>query len=134
MSNPMRWKCEIDGCFNRLKRPKIEVFAECFPRGICFGDVDMVVEIGGHLLFGEWKSRPSAIPRGQRLLHDALLGYGHALILIVGNAETMKLDSFVHSFRRDDGRIDRLEGRTLDDLKHTISVWADWADTHKRAA
>ena len=32
--NPMRWDCERDGCFNVLRRPKIEVFADCFPRRI----------------------------------------------------------------------------------------------------
>ena len=29
--NPLRWDCERQGCFNLKRRPKIEVFADCFP-------------------------------------------------------------------------------------------------------
>lgn len=48
--NPLRWDCERRGCFNLKRRPKIEVFAECFPGRINFGDVDGIVEIGGNAL------------------------------------------------------------------------------------
>lgn len=30
--NELRYNCETQGCFNIKKRPKIEIFAECFPR------------------------------------------------------------------------------------------------------
>ena len=46
--NPMRWDCEKSGCFNVKCRPKIEVFAECFPGRINFGDMDGRVELGGY--------------------------------------------------------------------------------------
>ncbi len=43
----------------------LEEFAQCFPRGIRFGDVDGMVEINNHFLFIECKSGNQEIPRGQ---------------------------------------------------------------------
>jgi len=51
----MRWDCEKQGCFNLKKRPKIELFADCFPGAISFGDVDGRVEYKGRFLELEWK-------------------------------------------------------------------------------
>jgi len=48
--NPLRWDCQKRGCFNLKRRPKIEIFAECFPGRINFGDVDGIVEINGNAL------------------------------------------------------------------------------------
>ncbi|MAG24660.1 hypothetical protein CMI47_03685 [Candidatus Pacearchaeota archaeon] len=65
--NPMRWDCQTQGCFNKKCRPKIEVFAECFPRRINFGDVDGSIEINGYELKLEWKNTGHAdIKGGQR--------------------------------------------------------------------
>ena len=130
----MRWKCDFRGCFNQKKRPKIEVFHDCFPRGINFGDVDMVVEIGGQLLFGEWKPSASPIGRGQRMLHDALVAIGATVIVIVGDAETMVISEYtVRSSHLPDGaRLVR--PATLDGLKEQIARWAMWADAQRRVA
>ena len=38
--NPLRWDCATRGCFNQKCRPKIELFAGCFPDRMSFGDVD----------------------------------------------------------------------------------------------
>ena len=62
--NPMRWDCDTDGCFNVKRRPKIEMFADCFPRRINFGDVDGLVEIGGRFCLLEWKGQGGALRRG----------------------------------------------------------------------
>jgi hypothetical protein len=53
--NPIRWDCR-NGCFNELMRPKIEAFAECFPRNIGMMDIDGTVELNGHFLFLEFKT------------------------------------------------------------------------------
>jgi len=53
--NPMRWDCQKQGCFNKKKRPRIEMFAECLPGKIAVGDVDGLVEIKGNFLFLEFK-------------------------------------------------------------------------------
>ena len=55
--NPMRWDCDRWGCFNRVCRPKIEKFADCFPGRINFGDLVAIVEVSGNTLVLEWKSR-----------------------------------------------------------------------------
>jgi hypothetical protein len=45
--NPLRLDCAAQGCFNLKRRSNIELFADCFPGRISFGDVDGIVEIGG---------------------------------------------------------------------------------------
>lgn len=125
----MRWNCAERGCFNTVKRPKLEVFAECFPRGINFGDIDMIVEIGGHLLICEWKpSADATILRGQRLLHDALVSLPSiTLIVICGDAETMRVDAF--TIRRG-SKSERCKA-DIDALKARIAKWSLWADRQK---
>ena len=46
-SNPMRWDCTSRGCFNQLRRPKIERFAACFPGRIAMSDIDATIHGGG---------------------------------------------------------------------------------------
>jgi hypothetical protein len=70
--NPLRWDCEKQGCFNKKCRPKIEIFADCFPRRINFGDVDGLVEINGKGLLLEWKSVLKDIPTGQKIAYQKL--------------------------------------------------------------
>ena len=55
--NPLRWDCLRRGCFNLKRRPKIEVFADCFPGRINFGDVDGIVEISGNALLLDGKAK-----------------------------------------------------------------------------
>jgi hypothetical protein len=38
----MRYDCSKNGCYNKTLRPKIETFAECFPRKIGMSDVDAI--------------------------------------------------------------------------------------------
>ncbi len=123
--NPMRWNCSREGCFNTKKRPKIEVFAECFGRGINFGDLDMVVERNGHILFGEWKPPSGSIEIAQRILHERLAVLPRCTVLtIFGDAETMQVRSF--SVRTAAGN--EPMGRSLDDLKKWIAWWYACAD------
>lgn len=92
--NPMRWDCERDGCFNKKRRPKTEVFHDCFTRGINFGDVDGQVEIGGKFLQLEWKDKSAGpLKTGQRIAMDAYTRQqeGNAVIVLVGDAETMEV-------------------------------------------
>ena len=93
--NPLRWNCDKGGpgknCFNRLRRPKIEVFADCFPGRISFGDVDGIVEINGYGLMLEWKAHNRALPKGQQIMYERLTISGLiTVICVVGNAETME--------------------------------------------
>jgi hypothetical protein len=45
--NQMIWDCVYRGCFNRRRRSKIGMFADCFPGKISLGDVDGLVEMKG---------------------------------------------------------------------------------------
>lgn len=118
--NPMRWECEKQGCFNKLKRPKIEVFADCFPGKISFGDVDGVVEINGHFLYLEWKPN-TAISTGQRILIERRTEDGlSAYLIVAGNAETMEVKQYAIAWN---GTINPWMVGTLDDLKNRIRNW-----------
>ena len=127
MSNALRWDCDKRGCFNVKKRPKIEIFGECFGRGINFGDVDGIVERRGQLLFLEWKPGRSAISTGQRLLHENMLSIPQISIVVAyGDAETMELSE---GFDLRHGKVHRKRQKAdLADLKATIAKWYAWAD------
>lgn len=123
--NPMRWDCEKQGCFNKIKRPKIEVFADCFPRRISFGDVDGVVEINGHFMYLEWKPSTAPISTGQRILIERRTADGLSTYLIIaGNAETMKVERYAIAWN---GKIKPWEVGTLEDVKQRIRSWVSMA-------
>jgi hypothetical protein len=123
--NPMRYNCEKQGCFNQKMRPKIEMFSDCFPGAISFGDVDAVVEMNGYTLKLEWKSHSGSLPRGQQIMYGRTTRYGMETVICVhGNAETMDVKAYglfwSGSWR---GWVDG----SLEDLTRQIKGWADWA-------
>jgi hypothetical protein len=121
----MRWDCEKRGCFNIKMRPKIEVFAECFPGRINFGDIDGIVEIGGNALMLEWKSAPSPLPHGQRIMYAQLTIPGTLIVTcIAGNAETMVV---THRLIVNKGVIGGWKDASLDSVKKFFHRWAVWA-------
>jgi hypothetical protein len=125
--NRLRWDCEVQGCFNKKKRPKIEMFADCLPGKCCFGDVDAIAEIGGRGLFLEWKSTTGSVTIGQRILHERLTKTGLlSTIVVAGNAETMEVHHMAKFFM---GRWIDWVPATIDDVKKAISGWARWAQT-----
>jgi hypothetical protein len=86
----MRWDCERDGCFNKKKRLKFDVFADALPGRIAFSDVDGIVEISGAFLLLEWKGVPGNLPTGQHLLFSRLSKLPRsAVFVIAGCAESM---------------------------------------------
>lgn len=123
--NPMQWKCEKQGCFNQKKRPKIEVFSDCFPGAINFGDVDAEVEINGYSLRMEWKSYVGTLPKGQSIMFERKTRYGlDTVICVCGDAESMSVTHYGMFFR---GRWHGwLEG-DMDALRGRIKGWVQWA-------
>jgi len=120
----MRWDCDKNGCFNKLCRPKIEAFADCFPGRINFGDVDGIVEVSGNILMLEWKRKPG-IPTGQRRMYEAItMRDGFNVVCGVGNAETMQVDSFTYFHN---GKESMPVAASLNDLKSYMRRWALWA-------
>jgi len=90
--NVLRWDCDAQGCFNKLLRPKIELFSEVLPGLNAFTDVDGLTMIGGRFLLVEWKSRYSEPPKwgGQgRALRELTKVAPVTVIMVVGDAETM---------------------------------------------
>jgi hypothetical protein len=126
--NPLRWDCGVQGCFNQKRRPKIEVFADCFPGRISLGDVDGIVEIGGNALLLEWKSEARELPTGQRVLYQRLTWSGPvAVMIVVGDAETMAVTA---TSVFDGGSRFPEHGYEPADLaliKTRLTAWSRWA-------
>ena len=121
-ANPMRWDCAKRGCFNLKKRPKIELFADCLPGQIAFGDVDGIVEINGNLVLLEWKDH-QRISDGQRILFERMTLLCPATVLVVeGDAESMMVSS-IRTVRR--GVIPDAEPADLDELRRRIRAWSE---------
>jgi hypothetical protein len=121
--NPLRWDCEQNGCFNKLRRPKIETFARCLPRRLAFMDVDATTELNGRFLFIEWKSADPELGTGQRIYFENLTRLSNRMTAVVvsGNAETMEVRAIqvIKKGKRSEWEIINLEG-----LKARITAWA----------
>lgn len=126
--NPLRWDCERQGCFNLKRRPKIEIFADCFPGRISFGDVDGIVEVRGNALLLEWKSAEQELLTGQRLLYQRLTRNGPvSVMIVVGDAENMLIDAtalFADGVRHP---AEGFEPADLDLVRHRLTAWSQWA-------
>lgn len=130
--NPMRWKCERDGCFNQKRRPKIEVFADCFPRRINFGDVDGLVEINGRFCLLEWKGDGGALRTGQVMSFRSFTEtIGNLVLVVHGDAETMAVDGYAQFWG---GRQLAFIQASLDDVKERIRRWVSWTESARSAA
>jgi hypothetical protein len=122
--NPLRWDCEEQGCFNKLKRPKIELFSDCFPGRINFGDVDAIVEINGKGLMLEWKEGQQKLKLGQLLMYERLTKTQVLTVYVVsGNAKTMVVDGLMIWFA---GKAGIWNSATLDIVKQRIKDWVKW--------
>jgi len=124
--NPMRHDCERQGCFNTIRRPKIELFAECFPRKIAMADVDGVVEINQRFLFLEWKTPFAQLSSGgKRTLCAFSMIEGSISIAAWGDAKEMsviELSLWVKGNRYD------CPEPNMEVLKLWMKTWAILAD------
>lgn len=125
--NPLRWNCSERGCFNTLKRPKIEFLAEALPRRMAFSDIDAITEYKSHFLMLEWKSYVGEIPMGQRIMFQRLTKPGRCttIFIVVGHAETMEVTNcLVYS----NGYASEWQVCDLDGLKSRIRGWVNDVD------
>lgn len=131
--NPMRWNCDRDGCFNAKRRPKIEMFADCFRGRINFGDVDGLVELNGRFCLLEWKGLGGTVGRGQEISFVAFTNndLGNVVFVVHGDAETMAVTGYSCFWR---GRHEPLVEADLDTLKQRIARWAQWSAKAGRVA
>jgi hypothetical protein len=127
--NPLRWNCDTNGCFNKLRRPKIEVFAECFPGKSNFGDVDGLVEVNGHFCLLEWKGTGGQVHTGQRISFERFVACpGNVVFVVNGNAETMTVSSYDVFWKNQRQH----HPGSLDDVKKRMKSWAAHAQTLPR--
>lgn len=123
--NPMRYSCDRQGCFNEMRRPKIEVFAECFPGRIAMGDVDGIVEINCRGLLLEWKSDSAPLKGGQRIMYSRLTANCALSVIVVhGDAKTMEVSNYAWFA---EGRMHDFIPSDLDGVKRAIRKWVEWA-------
>ena len=121
----MRWDCETQGCFNKKLRPKIEVFRDCFPGNISFGDVDGIVELNSAFLMLEWKSPGGKVTRGQELMYRRFSKIHNSSVIVAeGNAETMDVTAYSTFW---EGQLGECTASDLDGLKDKIERWANRA-------
>jgi hypothetical protein len=122
--NPLRWQCSESGCYNRVHRPKIEIFAGDLPGRIALTDIDATVEVNGHFLFLEFKSgMPRDIPVGQRIYFERLTALSARIkaIVVCCDAATMVVRA-CKVFERGGAR--PWEILTTEDLHRRIRAWA----------
>lgn len=109
-----------------MKRPKIEIFAECFPGNIQMSDVDGEVEINGHWLRLEWKQDGAKLPFGQEINYKRLTNKTPTVVFVVyGDAETMVIAGFDIYWK---GKFLPNCGTSIDELKARMVGWAMWAE------
>ena len=131
--NPMRWNCDLKGCFQEKGKPKIERFHECFPGKVNFSDIDGITELGGSLLVLEWKAPGDKLLKSQRLIWEALTrqcgnhGRRENLAVIVwGDTETTEPEKYATIYRgvyRERGPVN------FDGLCDVFEKWSHLVDT-----
>ena len=139
--NPIKWKCKDSGCYLKLVRPRIEVFADCFPRRINFTDIDFMVEIKGVFLMLEFK-RAGPLPRGQKWMLENLTrlrrvchaktSLGVTVYLVTGS-HLLRDDQEVQVTRFLRGEWDDVRTMTVSELKLEFAEWSKWAESPYRA-
>ena len=113
------------GCFNKARRPKIEVFHDALPGKISFGDVDGIVEIEGNALVLEWKGEGAPIAKGQEIMWKRLTRNGVFTVFVIeGDAKTMETFSVRMFFR---GKLHDAEKADLEAVKAKIARWVTYA-------
>jgi len=131
--NPIAWNCLVSGCFNYHRHFDIEVFAQCFPRGIAMTDLDGFVELNGHFLITEFKERAADLKDGQRRAFEALTRLSDHITVIVVRCEYKS--SEVYSFRAiKDGVTGNWRDCNFDQLVTFIGRWAARVDGIREAA
>ncbi len=128
----MLWNCDRDGCFNLKRRPKIEVFADCFPRRINFGDVDGLVEMNGFFCLLEWKGAGGTVRTGQRISYRQFTACpGNIVFVVEGDAETMEVWRYNLFWS---GKEHPARDAALEDVKVRMRGWVEWVMRRRKAA
>lgn len=133
--NPLRWNCEFQGCWNKIKRPRIEDFAADFPRNIGMTDIDGSVELNGHFIFLEWKDYPvDTIPQAQGLYFERLTRVSDFIIAYFVHGDAARMEAYSFRFMWQ-GRLSSVYPCTMQTLHDRFQKWSKWtAQKPNRAA
>lgn len=125
--NPIRHECETQGCWNKVHRPRIELFAGALPRKISMTDLDATVEVNGSFLFLEWKSYAGEIPTGQRIYFERLTSLSEKItaVVVAGNPELDTVEA-IQTFSK--GKARDWEECDLEGLFERIKRWSSKVD------
>jgi hypothetical protein len=110
-------------------RRKTERFANCFPRGIAFGDLDSFIEINHHFLVVEWKLGNQDVKQGQFMALNRLAKQPRTTVMIVW---TDADGNPTHGQRLGSNTPKR--ALTFKQLYDAFTEWAEKADAEKAAA
>lgn len=123
--NPLHWNCLTQGCFNYYCRPRLEMFAHCFPGKICMSDIDGICEINKHFLLLEWKTQFKPLPQGQKILFERISKAGKFTVLVlVGNVQDMKPH---HLQWFHNGHSSKMFSTDAEYVENFITRWANMA-------
>ena len=128
--NPLRHKCDKSGCFNEVRRPRIEEFAECFGGSNNFGDCDGMVEKKGKLCMLEWKGPGGELAGGQIIAFEHLTmtdqseSNGNVVFVVEGDPRTMIVTRYCYFWG---GRQQEWVSGNFEKLKVLVSSWDQWA-------
>jgi hypothetical protein len=127
--NPLRHDCITGGCFNKVHRPHIEEFADCFYGTNNFGDCDGMVEKKGRLCLLEWKGTGAPMSVGQVIAFEHLTmtpnseANGNMVFVVEGDPVTMKVDRYCVFYG---GRQGEWKYASFADVKARIKQWDDY--------
>jgi hypothetical protein len=135
--NPITWDCDLDKCFLKKHHPRVEIFAQDFPRNVAFTDVDaciFTVEMASRFLFIEWKHYwPIQLKTGQKLYFERLTALSPEIIaaFVVGHAETMEINHFAPVVN---GKIHDFKECSTAEFRDWLRRWAAWAERKTQVA
>lgn len=126
---PMLWNCVKQGCFNENGRLKFGVFYDALPKNNSFSDLDAITEYCGNALAIEWKSTPSPLPDGQRIMFERLTkGKLFTVLWVVGDHK-MNANKTTIIF---DGKFYPTTAKNTEDLNNIIKRWVSWSSDNVR--
>jgi len=104
-------------------------YNDCFTSGIKISDIDGTIERNGYFLLIETKSPDDSIPKGQRILHEALQHTGVFTVFVVwGRTNRPEQIQIYNRFKRFD-----VMPCNQADLQDRIKNWFDWANSMPKA-
>jgi hypothetical protein len=118
--NPLNWDCTKQECYNIRHRPKLELFADCFPGKINFGDNDGLVEYNAYGLLLDWKTIRK-VPEGQAIMFHNLTREHYLTVFIPFGCPMRMRISHIKVYWG--GHTSEWHGTSLEDVRQMCRDW-----------